>query len=181
MKSFVDRPLLEPIGDAKGMTAAAPADTRSRAVYRSGVHVGQYDEAFLGQDFRRLYRFDIVGKQVFRIAHDFDFDKVAATDFAGQTGDADGFVGVAGARRVGKKGYALGNEVEDIIFLPGFDAAQGHRDDLRAGLFDGSLNQVDGILARTENEAGCKFMTAENQRVFLFHEKQLLCICCCMR
>ena len=40
INSFVARPLLEPIGDANGITAAAPALTRSRAVYRSGYMYG---------------------------------------------------------------------------------------------------------------------------------------------
>ena len=36
MNSRVASPLLEPMGDARGITAAAPAFTRSRAVFRSG-------------------------------------------------------------------------------------------------------------------------------------------------
>ena len=40
MKSFVASPLLEPIGDANGITAAAPALTRSLAVYKSGYIYG---------------------------------------------------------------------------------------------------------------------------------------------
>ena len=40
MKSRVARPLLEPMGAARGITAAAPALTRSRAVFRSGYMLG---------------------------------------------------------------------------------------------------------------------------------------------
>ena len=40
MNSFVASPLLEPIGDASGITAAAPASTRSLAVFRSGYMYG---------------------------------------------------------------------------------------------------------------------------------------------
>ena len=40
INSFVASPLLEPIGDASGITAAAPALTRSRAAFRSGYIYG---------------------------------------------------------------------------------------------------------------------------------------------
>ena len=40
MKSFVASPLFEPIGDASGITVAAPAFTRSRAVFKSGYIYG---------------------------------------------------------------------------------------------------------------------------------------------
>ena len=36
IKSRVASPLLEPMGEAKGMTQAAPALTRSRAAFKSG-------------------------------------------------------------------------------------------------------------------------------------------------
>ena len=36
MNSLVASPLLEPMGEAKGMTQAAPALTRSRAAFKSG-------------------------------------------------------------------------------------------------------------------------------------------------
>ena len=40
IKSFVQIPLLDPIGDPRGITAAAPAFTRSLAAFKSGYIYG---------------------------------------------------------------------------------------------------------------------------------------------
>ena len=57
--------------------------------------------------------------------------------------DADGFVCRAGTGRVGEQGDIFRDIVEDIIFLAGFDAAQGHGYHLGTALFDSGLDEVD--------------------------------------
>ena len=129
--------------------AAAPGVSQGTGCIEVRIHIGQDDEAFFGQDFRGFDGFVVVRQEIFGVAHDFDLDEVATADFTGQVGDADGFVCRAGARRVREQGDVFRDIIEDVIFLTGFDAAQGHGYDLGTALFDSGLDEVDRKLTGT--------------------------------
>ena len=79
------------------------------------VDVGQHDEAFAHQDFRRGQRFDRVRQQIARIGVDFQLDPFGQSGGGGQVRQADGFGGVAGSAGIGQKQITFRiNVLEDI-------------------------------------------------------------------
>ena len=129
------------------------------------VHVRHDDKALFGEDFGRAYGFLIVGQQVFAVAHDLDFDKVAAATFARQARDAHGLLRVARARGIGQQGHARGDIVQNVGHAAFIRTAQREGNDLCARVMYGGVDQVERIFARTEDEAGGEFMPAQNQLV----------------
>ena len=95
---------------------------------------------------------------------DLHLHEVRLAHLARQTCDAHRLLGVARARRVRQHGDALRNVVEQVV-LSGAAAAQRHGDDLRAGVLDGGLDEVQVVTTGTEDEAAGELVAAENQRV----------------
>ena len=99
---------------------------------------------------------------------DFDLDQLGVAHFACQSGDAEhGFLGVARTGGVGQQRNAFGNVVEHAV-LGGLRAAQCHGDDLRACMFDRSLDEVQVVAAGAQNESRLELVTAQVQRL-VFH------------
>ena len=166
MNSRVASPLFVPIGAPSGMDGRrARIDQVARDV-QIGIHIRHDDKALFGEDFGRLDGLLIVRQQVFGVAHDLDLDKITAADFAAQPRNAHCLVCVARARGVGQQGHALGDVIQNVGRATLVRAAQRKRDDLRARVVHSGVDQIERILARTQNKAGGEFMPAQNQLVF---------------
>ena len=105
-----------------------------------GVHVRHDNKPLFCEDFGCADGFLIVRQQIFAVAHDLDFDKVAAADLARQACNAHRFVRVARARGVGQQGDALRDVIEDVRGAALVGAAQRERDDLRACIMYGRID-----------------------------------------
>ena len=97
----------------------------------------------------------------------FDFDKVAAAQFPREMGNADRFVGIARAGGVGEQGDGFGDIVEDVGQAALVCAAKRQCDNLRARLFNGSLDELQRIFAGTKDESGGKGMPSDGQKILL--------------
>lgn len=130
-----------------------------------GVDVGQHGEAFLGQDLGGLGGLVAVGQQVAGIGDDFDLDPVAATGGAGQTGQAHGLFGGAGAGGVGQQTHVGGDVAHDAL-LAFFHAAHGHGDHLRAAAgADVGDEGVIAVFAGTDEQAALQFHAADDEGI----------------
>ena len=109
-----------------------------------------------------------VGIEGGAVADDFDFDPVGESDFAGEAGGADGFVGGVAAGGVGHEEVAgrideveerLGGAVE-------IDAADGDGDHLGGGGFEsgGGFGAVF-VLAGADDETRTEGAAGDDERV----------------
>ena len=62
-------------------------------------------------------------------------------ELTGQSGDANGFIGIARAGSVGQQCYILGDIIENIGSAAGIYAAQCQSYNLSFGLFNGSADK----------------------------------------
>ena len=83
INSFVQIPLFEPIGAPRGMMQAAPAFARFSCHIEVRIHVRHYDKALLGKNLCSLYCLKVVRKQIFAVAHDFNFYEISTAQLAG--------------------------------------------------------------------------------------------------
>ena len=86
------------------------------------------------------------------IAYHLYFYKIPAPGLPGETGDPDGLLCVPGAGGVGKEGDVAGYVVQDIGDAAFICPPQGKGDDLGFCLFYGCLDQIQGILSRSQNK-----------------------------
>ena len=136
------------------------------------VHVGQDDEALLGQGLRGPDGLVVVRQQVFGVVHDLDLHEVAAAQLPGQAGDAHRLVGVPGPGGVGQQGDALGDVVQDVLVVLGVGPADRQGDDLRPRVPDGGLDELQGVFPGAQDKAGRKGVPADDQLV--------VCLLCCL-
>ena len=129
-----------------------------------GVHIGHDDEALFRENFSRAHSLAVVGQQILAVAHYLDFDKVAASALASEPRDAHRLVRRARARGVRQQRHALRDMLENAVGL-GVCAAQRYRDNLRARLRDGGLDELRRIFARAENKARREFVSSDDEFV----------------
>ena len=72
------------------------------------IHIGHDYKAFFGKNLGGLNGFLIVGKQVLRVPHDLNLDKISAAKFTGKPGNPDGFFRSPCAAGIGEQRNALG-------------------------------------------------------------------------
>ena len=111
--------------------------------------------------------FHVIGKEIFGITHDLDLYEITASKLTGKASDANGFLCVSRPRGVGKKRDSFGYVVENVFVLLGIGAADCQGDDLSSSILNCRLDELHRIFARTENETGVKFVTADDKFVVI--------------
>jgi SAM-dependent methyltransferase len=123
-----------------------------------GIDVREDGETFGGEDFGGAQCFNRVGQQILRVGVDLQFDPLGQSGRGGEAGEADRFLRVHGAARVGEKEVLfrideIKNVGERIAGAAQVGPAQCDGDDLRAaGLERVAHELVRGKLACAEEE-----------------------------
>ena len=132
-------------------------------------HVGHDHEAFLGQHFSGTNGFGVVRQKVLGFMLDFDLDEISVAYFAGQSRNTHGLLGIARARSIRQQRNALRNVIKHAV-LGGLRATQCHGDNLRTGVLDRGLDEVQVIAAGTQDESRLEFVASQIQRL-VFHRQ----------
>ena len=146
-------------GRAQGHDAGGACVSQGACNLQIGVHIGHDHKALLGQHLRCFNGFVIVRQQIFAVANDLDFYKIALAYFPGQARNAHRLIGGAGTGGVGEQGDAFGHVIQDIGQRPAVGAAQGQGEDFGTGLLHSGLNELQGIFAGAQNKTGGEFMS----------------------
>ena len=168
MLNGLRRPSPLPIGEASGITAAAPASSSRSAVIRSSLVYASTAKPSRASDRGRLEQARDVGQQRLAVADDFELDELVEPRFARQPGVAHGLVGGVAARRVGQQEPALRIQVmQDALLLGPVQVHPAHRDgdDLGAGRADGGDHfLVAPVLAGTDHQPRAELAARNHER-----------------